>query len=158
MRAALSDTTVLSNFAHIERPSLLQALFSPLLVPASVLQELARGEESGSIPRCRWDWLEVVVQTVSEEELAAQFRQHLGAGESDGLAVAHSRGLLVLTDDRDARRFGVSLGLEISGTLGCLLDLVQRTIVDLPSADLFLAHMRERGYRSPVRSLKELPR
>src|SRR6266545_2067496 len=150
MKAALSDTTVLSNFAHVERPDLLQALFSPLLVPSSVLQELARGEELGSIPRCRWDWLEVVVPTPSEEALAARFRRSLGAGESDGLAVARTRGLLVLTDDRDARLLGKSLGLDISGTLGCLRDLVKRSIVELSGADLLLTQMREQGYRSPV--------
>jgi len=157
MRAALSDTTVLSNFAHIERPDLLQSLFSPLLVPSSVLQELARGEKLGLIPKCRWDWLERVVPTPTEEALAATIRRSLGAGESDGLAVASSRGLLVLTDDRDARLLGTSLGLQISGTLGCLRDLVTRSIVELTSADLFLTRMREQGYRSPVRSLKNLP-
>lgn len=156
MRAALSDTTVLSNFAHVERPDLLQALFSPLFVPPSVLQELARGEELGSIPRCRWDWLEVAVLTSDEETLAAGFRQSLDAGESDGLAVAQSRGLMVLTDDRDARLLGKSLGLDVSGTLGCLRDLVQHSIIELPNADLLLTRMREQGYRSPVRSLRDL--
>jgi hypothetical protein len=70
MRAALSDTTVLSNFAHIERPDLLRALFSTLLVPPSVLEELMKGEGRALIPKCSWDWLEVVVPTASEKVLA----------------------------------------------------------------------------------------
>jgi predicted nucleic acid-binding protein len=87
MQAALSDTTVLSNFAHTERPDLLRVLFSPLFVPPSVLEELIEGERRALIPKCSWEWLEVVV----------------------------------------------------------------------PAADLLLARMRERGYRSPVRSLRDLP-
>ncbi|HYU31251.1 MAG TPA: hypothetical protein VEW48_03750 [Thermoanaerobaculia bacterium] len=71
--------------------------------------------------------------------------------------MARTRGLLVLTDDRDARLLGKSLGLDISGTLGCLRDLVKRSIVELSGADLLLTQMREQGYRSPVRSLKDLP-
>jgi predicted nucleic acid-binding protein len=70
MRAALSDTTVLSNFAHIERPDLLRALFSPLLAPPSVLEELMMGERRALIPKCSWDWLNVVVPTASEKALA----------------------------------------------------------------------------------------
>src|SRR3954468_18573356 len=157
MRAALSDTTVLSNFAHIERPDLLRALFSPLFVPPSVLEELMKGETRALIPKCSWDWLDVVVPTASEEAFAGDLRRRVGRGEGDGLAVAKSRNLLILTDDLDARHLAESLGLDLSGTLGCLRDLVKRSILDVPAADLFLARMRERGYRSPVRSLRDLP-
>jgi uncharacterized protein len=157
MRAALSDTTVLSNFAHIERPDLLRALFSPLLVPPSVLEELKKGEKRALIPKCSWDWLDVVVPTASEKALAGELRRNLGAGEADGLAVAKSRNLLILTDDLDARQRAKTFGLDLSGTLGCLRDLVKRSILDIPAADLLLARMRERGYRTPVRSLRDLP-
>lgn len=157
MRAALCDTTVLSNFAQVRRPDLLQVLFSPLLVPRTVLEELAAGERLASVPKCPWDFLEVVAQTPSERELASELRRRLGPGEADCLAMARSRTLLVLTDDLDARLLGESWGLALSGTLGCLRDLVKRSILDVFDADLLLTRMRERGYRSPVRSLKELP-
>jgi len=157
MRAALADTTVLSNFAHIERPDLLRALFSPLLVPPAVLEELTEGERRALIPKCPWDWLDVVVPTAAEKNLAQELRRSVGPGEADGLAVAKSRNLLLLTDDLDARHLAKSLGLDLSGTLGCLRDLIKRAILDLSAADLFLARMRDRGYRSPVRSLRDLP-
>lgn len=157
MPAALSDTTVLSNFAHVERPDLLRALFSPLFVPPSVLEELLEGERRALIPRCAWDWLDVVVPTASEKTLAEELLRSVGAGEAEGLAIARSRSLLILTDDLDARRLAASLGLDLSGTLGCLRDLVKRNVVDVAAADLFLARMRERGYHSPVRSLRDLP-
>lgn len=157
MRAALSDTTVLSNFAHIERPDLLRALFSSLLVPPSVLEELMTGERRALIPKCSWSWLEVVMITASEKAFAEDLRRRVGPGEADGLAVAKSRNLLILTDDLDARQLAESFGLDLSGTLGCLRDLVKRAILEVPAADAFLARMRERGYRSPVRSLRDLP-
>lgn len=157
MRAALSDTTVLSNFAHIERPDLLRALFSPLFVPPSVLEELTEGERRALIPKCSWDWLDVVVPTASEKSFAEEFRKSVGPGEAEGLAVSKSRDLLILTDDLDARQLAESLALDLSGTLGCLRDLVKHSILDVSAADLLLARMRERGYRSPVRSLRDLP-
>jgi predicted nucleic acid-binding protein len=157
MRAALSDTTVLSNFAHVERPDLLRVLFSPLLAPPSVLAELMEGERRALIPKCSWGWLDVVEPTAPEEVLAEELRKSVGPGEAEGLAVARSRNLLILTDDLDARQLAESLGLDLSGTLGCLRDLVKRSILDVAAADFFLARMRERGYRSPVRSLRDLP-
>jgi predicted nucleic acid-binding protein len=157
MKAALSDTTVLSNFAHIERPDLLRALFIPLLVPPSVLEELKEGERRALIPKCSWDWLDMVVPTASEKAFAGELMRSVGPGEAEGIAVAKSRDLLILTDDLDARQLAESLGLELSGTLGCLRGLVKRSILDVSAADLFLARMRKTGYRSPVRSLRDLP-
>ena len=122
-----------------------------------MLAELTEGERRALIPKCLWDWLDVVVPTAPEKALAQNLQESVGLGEADGLAMAKSRNLLILTDDLDARRLAEDLGLSLSGTLGCLRDLVKHPILDTSSADLFLARMRERGYRSPVRSLRDLP-
>lgn len=155
MIAALSDTTVLSNFAHAQRPDLLRMLFRPLYVPDSVWRELVQGESAGLIPKIDWKWLEVVVLTLAEVDISQELQRKLDRGEADCLAIAQSRRLPVYTDDRRARRIGRSLGLDISGTLGCLLDLVDRSLLDPEEADLLLTRMRKRGYRSPVASLKD---
>jgi uncharacterized protein len=155
MTVALSDTTVLSNFAHIQRPELLRALFESLYVPGSVWEELARGERDGLIPKADWKWLEVVSLDSTELALSQQLQRKLDLGEADCLAIAQARGLTVYTDDRRARRIGRSLGLDITGTLGCLLELVEISVLDLEAADLLLTRMRQRGYRSPVVSLKD---
>lgn len=156
MIAALSDTTVLSNFSHVQRPDLLRGLFRPLYVPSSVRRELIQGERAGLIPKTDWDWLEVVSLTPEEIATSQELQRKLDPGEADCLALAQSRSLPVFTDDRRARQIGRSLGLHISGTLGCLLDLVELSLLDLGEADLLLAQMREWGYRSPVSSLRDM--
>lgn len=154
MIAALSDTTVLSNFAQVQRPDLLRMLFRPLYVPDSVYSELVQGESAGLIPKLDWKWLEVVAPTPAEQDVSQQLQRKLDRGEADCLAMAQSRCLPVYTDDRRARRIGMSLGLDISGTLGCLLDLVEHFLLNPEEADVPLTRMRKRGYRSPVASLK----
>lgn len=155
MIAALSDTTVLSNFSHVRRPDLLRRLFQPLYVPDSVWRELAEGERAGFVPPADWGWVEVVTPTPSELATSRELQRKLDPGEADCLAMAQSRRLPVYTDDRRAREVGRSLGLDVSGTLGCLLDLVERSFLDSEEADFLLAWMRKQGYRSPVDSLKE---
>ena len=62
----------------------------------------------------------------------------------------------MLTDDADARRLAAALKVEISGTIGVLIKLVRREILTLEQGDRLLAEMIARGYRSPVRSLREI--
>ena len=64
----------------------------------------------------------------------------------------------MLSDDWEARALGRSLGLKIFGSLGVLDRLVLKQILSLEEADALLAEMVRRGFRSPYRSLREIPR
>jgi predicted nucleic acid-binding protein len=147
---ALVDTTVLSNFAHVGQSQRLRLAFDDLAVPRSVMDELAEGERSGRVPVSDWGWLRVVELTDQETRRAVDFKQRLGAGEADCLAIAESRGWMVLTDDRDARKIAAAAGVALSGTLGA------QGVFTIPEADTVLADMKRRGYRCPIDSLREL--
>jgi predicted nucleic acid-binding protein len=64
----------------------------------------------------------------------------------------------MLSDDLDARKLGRSLGVAVSGSLGALGLLVLRRILSMAEADALLTEMIQRGFRSPYRSLREIPR
>src|SRR5262245_46834355 len=112
MIAAVSDTTVLSNFAQVQRPDLLLMLFGPLYVPDSVWRELIQGESAGLIPKVDWEWIEVLDLTPAELAISQELQRKLDRGEADCLATAQSRRLPVYTDDRRAREVGRALGLD----------------------------------------------
>jgi predicted nucleic acid-binding protein len=156
MPVILTDTTVLSNFAQVERPDLLQEVFLALAAPRQVREELSEGERLGLVPSCDWSWLKTIELTDTEQVRAAELRGHLQAGEAACIAVAASRGGLLLTDDGAARRVAATLRIEVSGTIGVLDRLCQRGILDVAQADALLLAMTVRGYRSPIRSLREL--
>ena len=109
----LSDTTVLSNFAHIARQDLLRQAFPNLAATQEVRAELAAGEQLGRVPTGDWSWLAVLSLTPSEQRRAQELQRHVGMGES-------SPGHLSLEE-----------------------------------ADTLLDGMKERGYRSPISSLRE---
>ena len=116
---SLADTTVLSNFAQIRRPDLLRSAYPDLSAPLPVWNELEMGVQRGLVPSCDWTWLEILDLSAREKARADEIGD-LGPGEAACIAVAVSRGFLMLSDDWEARELGRSLSIEISGSLGVL--------------------------------------
>lgn len=152
----LLDTTVLSNFAFVQRPDLLLRALGDAATTPTVLAELHEGERLGRVPNCDWHWLQVLRPTADELRLALQLASQLDPGEAECIVVAESRRCIFLSDDRIARRLAQQLGVPISGTLGILLTLVRNGHLRIEEADGLLAKMIFHGYRSPVESLAEL--
>ena len=156
MITAVVDNTVLSNFAHVEKPELLRQAFDSLVVPRAVMDELAEGERLSRVPSVDWSWLSIIELTAEEQSQAEEFRQTLGRGEAECIALAQSREWMMLTDDRDARQTANEAGVLVSGTLGALMNLVRYEMVTIDEGDSLLAQMKQRGYRCPIDSLVEL--
>ncbi len=150
------DNTVLSNFANVRQSLLLSKAFDQPVTVAAVREEFATGVALGRIPDVDWSWLQVVELTAEESAVAEKLNETLGRGEATCIALAVSRGWMVLTDDRDARHVAREMGAIVSGTLGALMNLVRGEILSLTEADQYLAAMKSSGYRSPVDSLSEL--
>jgi predicted nucleic acid-binding protein len=156
MTPVVIDNTVLSNFAHIQQPSLLGKAFETPVTVRAVIEEWHVGVQSARVPSADWGWIPLIELTPAEQVFAEQLGKTLGRGESACIALAQSRRWIVLTDDRDARRMARQGGITISGTLGALKNLVRGHVLSLTEADVFLTMMKQHGYRCPVNSLSEL--
>jgi predicted nucleic acid-binding protein len=157
MALVLLDTTLLSNFAHVRRSDLLHAVFgADAATTPVVMAELRHGEALGLVPACDWTWLQVLEPGEDGLKLAGDLARTLDPGEAECLAAALSLNGHFLSDDFAARRMAASRGLVVSGTLGVLAMLVESGLLTLDEADELLQRMTDRGYRAPVRSLKDL--
>lgn len=157
MPMVILDATVLSNFAHVQRPDLLRlTLGNDAATTAVVLTELRSGEDLGLVPRCDWRWLRVAALTSAEQRLAASYGAQLDAGESACLAVARSRAWTFLSDDFAARRLAQREGVPVSGTIGVLRQLVASQQLTSDEGDRYLVIMISHGYRAPIKSLRPL--
>jgi predicted nucleic acid-binding protein len=156
MSVILADTTVLNNFAQVGWPDLLRKVFTDLFVPTEVREELTEGERKGLVPICDWSWLAVIEPTGTEQLHASKLRGSVGTGEAACIAILVARGGLLLTDDGPARHLAASLGVDLSGTIGVLVKLLQRKVLNLEEGDALLQRMRARGYWSPIQSLREI--
>lgn len=156
------NTTVLSNLARVGRLSLLLELFGEVLIPLPVYAEVLRGLEAGyAFLEAVEELLEeegVTLASVSEEErpLFRDLQERVDPAEAAGIALAHRRQLLFLSDDRVARRVAQDHGVAISGTLGLLKLAVDEGRLTRKEAQEILDALIAGGYRAPFRSIEAL--
>jgi len=156
MTLSLLDTTILSNFAHAQRPDWVQlALGSQAATTPVIMAELHRGEALGFVPHVDWRWLPVVTLTKVEQTRFAHYRAVLDRGEAECLAVAVVRDGRFFSDDLAARRLARHEGVTISGTIGLLVSLIKEHHIPLDAAEKALARMCAAGYRAPAGGLQK---
>ena len=153
MILAVTNTTLLSNFAHVSRSDLPSLAFPGLAMPTTVREELDDGERLGLLPALDWSAIPIVVPDAAQLDEVGRLQPPLDRGEISCLALAKGHGAIAITDDRDARKVARTLGLKISGTLGALILLVKGWHLSLGEADALLAKMVASGYRSPKPSI-----
>ncbi|MFN0172462.1 MAG: DUF3368 domain-containing protein [Bryobacteraceae bacterium] len=144
----VSNTSPLNYLAVIDFVDLLPRLFSRVIIPLAVRQELeAPGapEQALRLVQNKPEWLEVV----SSPPIANARLWDLDPGEREAIAVAlEIKADLVLLDEARGRGIGGKLGLRITGTLG-LLDRALRDGLD--GAPEALARLRLTNFRASPR-------
>jgi len=90
----IANTTVLSNFALVQRPELIRiGCPEDVVTAAQVMEEIRLGVDRQVLPSCDWDWLPVrTLNTPVEVRVFEQVHRRLGQGEAACLALAMSRG------------------------------------------------------------------
>ena len=153
------DTTVLSNFAYIDRVDLLAGLVGICTVPV-VRDELRAGVDAHSYLQAAIDRLDAgipvapISDTVANRE--AIVRSHLDPGESQAFALADAHDGRLMTDDGDARSFANDQGLTVVGSVGVLLAAIEAGEIDESTADEWLSTwIDDIGYYVPYRTISE---
>lgn len=165
--SVIANTTVISNFAEVDRLDLLQALYGQLHISAKVYDEIRAGLDEGYTfyagidgliyPFVSDGWL-YVTTAYGDKELRTlkTIPSQLDKGEASCLAIALQRGWRLLTDDKAARMVAGQLNIPVSGTIGTLVLAVERKACSLKEANDILRQMIANGYYSPVLDLEDL--
>lgn len=128
MEKIIVDATVFSNFLLVKKLYVLVKAISPCTTD-EVLEELDIGVERGVLPATDLNQIEILKMTSEEKEIFSKLIEKLGKGEASCLAIAMVRGLKILTDDWDARKYAQKSGIPVSGTIGVLALAVKEGIV-----------------------------
>lgn len=149
------NTTVLSNFAHVDSVELLVDLPRIVTVDA-VRDELEDGANTHPYLEHALAILEeeipVIVPSSSAAKLEETLLETLDPGEAQALAVAEVTGGMIVTDDGDARTTANQRHVELTGSIGLLVRFVEDGHISSDTADECLKRwIDEAGFRSPAR-------
>lgn len=127
----VSDTSPITSFATIGQLDLLRQLYSKILIPEAVYQELTGTATlvPGSREVKTLEWIEVR-QVTNRPLIVTLLEQQLDEGECEAIALAiELNAELLLIDERRGRAEADRLGLRIIGLLGVLVEAKQKGFI-----------------------------
>lgn len=123
----ICNTTPFIALSSIDQIGLLKEIYSSLITPRAVIEEVSAGGAICVPDLASLDWIEVVpnVSTVENRKLF-----QLDYGERQVVLNAlELKANLVLIDDRTARNIAEYLGLQVKGTLGILVEAKRKGLI-----------------------------
>ncbi len=145
MTVVVCDTSVLSYLALIEQLNLLPKLFGHITIPRTVLAEclhpdapeLLRSALTPELP----SFAVTLVGGPNLPETAS-----LDPGEAEAISIAwhHRSDSLLLNDEKQGRAIATSLGLQVRGLLGLLMEGHRQQFLEFDSA---IERLKSLGFR-----------
>jgi len=135
---AILDTDIASTFGKIERFDLLKALFpnSILFISDSVEHELDREEKWKKVADNIKKKTKTAAPTKAEERSAETLlsKRRIGKAEAECIAIAKSRNMLLLTNDRIAIKEARKAGVDVMDLRALTRELWKQNILAKKSA------------------------
>ena len=125
------DASVLIALAKMRKLDLLKLVYGDVLIGPQVKAETVDAGKRIAAPGVERiekalddGWLQVARLSSKEKNTARSIvsKGGLGAGEAESIALASSRRLTVIIDDRAARSFAEVMGIRFIGTAGMFFD------------------------------------
>ncbi len=127
----VSNTSPITNLAAIRQLDLLQQLYTQIIIPEAVYQELTGLETP--VPGTRevqdLDWIQVRSVVNSSFVIALQ-QEPLDPGEAEAIALVRELNAdRLLIDERKGRAIASRLGIKLTGVLGILIVAKHRGLI-----------------------------
>ncbi len=147
----IADTTVISNFALINRLDVLVTTIE-LSTTEEVVEELKVCVQKGIF---KLDFNKMKIISMTRQERIAFFGliNRFGRGEASCLAIGMHRKARIFTDDFDARKVAQRTGIPVSGTIGVLIKAIEKESITKDEGNELLHGMIENGFFSPLETL-----
>lgn len=131
----ITDTSCLIILDKLGRLSVLHQLFATVLTTPEIAAEYGQ-----NLP----DW--IVVLSVRNKSLHKKFLMMTDPGEASAIALAHEiENQFLITDDLEARRIALKVGLSVIGTIGVLIRAKAAGHIDLIKP--LIDQMRQTNFR-----------
>lgn len=129
----VADTTPIISLIKIGMLELYKSMYGEVIIPEAVFNELvsnsSMSNEADIIRKSKFLKINKI-----ENEFAVKLLQkqlNLGAGESEAIVLADTlKADLLVIDERKARGIAKSMGINITGTLGILVDAKRKNRIE----------------------------
>ena len=146
----VSDTPPIISLIKIKHLELLKKLFKKVIIPYAVYSELTSNsafiDEIAEVRNATF--LEVL--SVNNEEAVRLFSKGTGldVGESETIVLAEELNAeLILMDERKGRIIAKQMGLQITGTLGILIESYHAKLISSNDVQEYMDLLIESGVR-----------
>ena len=126
----VSNTSPINNLAGINQLDLIRQLYSSVIIPNAVYQELTSSDfpVAGAIEVQTLDWISR--RQVNNRSLVDRLKKELDLGEAEAIALALELNAdRLLIDERRGRVVAARLNLEYTGVLGILVEAKSQGII-----------------------------
>lgn len=121
----ISDTSVLIALHAINQLEILKILFSRIIIPEGVFNELSADHRKFLLD----DW--ITIKKIGNLALYNSLLLKIDHGESEAITLAiEEKADYILLDDKEARKVAANLGFKIIGTAGLLLLGKKKGLID----------------------------
>lgn len=119
-KIVISDTSCLILLSKIGRLELLQKLYKSVFITPEI-----KNEFNQILP----DFIEILEVKDKQKQLLLEFQ--IDKGESSGIALAlEIPDAIIILDDNKARKIARKLSLNVTGTLGVIINAKKRGFID----------------------------
>lgn len=124
----VSDTSVITNLFRIGQLDILEQLFSEIVIPQGVYEELEKlPQQKAQIDAIDW----IKIKQIEDSTRYIQLRKTLDRGESESIVLAiELKADALLIDEKKGRKTAKELGIEVTGLLGVLLEAKIEGIIE----------------------------
>jgi len=130
----IADSSALVALSIIDKLELLEILFGSVYIPTAVFNEISKKDKPESKRLTEYGMGRVI--DVTEQ---VNFNISLGLGESEAIILYKEKNAdFLLCDDKKAKKFAQTFGINTIGSLGILLKAKEKKLIDTISPLLSL--------------------
>lgn len=144
MKAIISDATALIVLAKLDRLELLKALFSSVIIPYHVKQEI---RQKNDYDLGVWNDPFFTIKMAQDRKLLTSLELFLDAGESEAITLAKELDLPLLIDEKKGRKIALTMHIHIIGLVGIIVALYRRNIISSQEAISIVDEAQQIGFR-----------
>ena len=130
----VSDTSPITNLAAIGQLYLLEALYTQIIIPVAVYDEMVNVGKSvpGTVEVKTLSWIQAKALTERQRVITIQeSEENIDLGEAEAITLAlELKADLLLMDERRGRIVATSYGLQVTGLLGVLVQAKQNNLIE----------------------------